>query len=82
MVTVKAKHKTRKKAIVKDTEVRVLTIKCGMKEEEARLSNGVRQGCSLSPYLFNLYVQEATESVREEINLGIKITSRHVKICG
>jgi len=31
-------------------------IKRGISEEEAKIMKGVRQGCSLSLYLFNLYV--------------------------
>jgi len=39
----------------------------------------VRQGCSLSPCLFNLYVQEAIDNrVRELIQVGIKIQDGNV----
>lgn len=42
-------------------------------QEEARIKKGVRQGCNLSPILFNAYVQQAIDELREETNLGIKV---------
>ncbi|KAI5692524.1 hypothetical protein M8J77_008381, partial [Diaphorina citri] len=41
-------------------------IRSGDSQEEAVIKKGVRQGCSLSPYLFNLYAQEAINRIREE----------------
>ena len=48
-------------------------IRFGNIQEEAEIKKGVRQGCSLSPYLFNVYVQEAINRIREEIQVGINI---------
>lgn len=39
-------------------------IRCGSHNEEAAIQQGVRQGCSLSPILFNLYIQKAMDEVR------------------
>lgn len=38
----------------------------------------MRQGCTLSPSIFNLYVQEAENKVREEIEVGIRINSERI----
>jgi len=38
----------------------------------------VRQGCTLSPSLFNLYVQEAINKVREVIEVGIRINGERI----
>lgn len=46
---------------------------CGNKEETAHIRKGVRQGCSLSPCLFNIYVQKAIDRVREEFVTGVNI---------
>ncbi|VVC32955.1 Reverse transcriptase domain [Cinara cedri] len=48
-------------------------IKSGASEEEAKIMKGVSQGCSLSPYLFNLYVQEAINKIKEKGGVGINI---------
>ncbi|KAI5718650.1 hypothetical protein M8J77_024598 [Diaphorina citri] len=48
-------------------------IRSGEVQEEAVIQKGVRQGCSLSPYLFNVYVQEAINHIKEDTNVGIKI---------
>jgi len=36
---------------------------------EAKIAKGVRQGCTLSPFLFNLYIEEALKEVRKK-NIG------------
>lgn len=40
---------------------------------ETEIKKGVRQGCPLSQFLFNLYVQEAFNRVSALIQVGIKI---------
>jgi len=35
--------------------------------EEANIEKGVRQGCNLSPTLFNLYIEEALKELRENV---------------
>lgn len=42
-------------------------IRFGSSEEEAKIKAGVRQGCSLSPALFNLYIQHAIDEMREDL---------------
>lgn len=45
----------------------------GEANEFAKIRKGVRQGCSLSPPLFNVYIQKPLDEVYEKINRGIKI---------
>ncbi|VVC34843.1 Endonuclease/exonuclease/phosphatase,Reverse transcriptase domain [Cinara cedri] len=53
-------------------------IRFGETEEVARIRKGVRQGCNLSPSIFNAYIQEAIDIIREKIQLGIKINGRKI----
>ena len=44
-----------------------------------QIGKGVRQGCKLSPCLFNLYAEYITQNVRlNEAQAGIKIAGRNI----
>jgi len=44
----------------------------------ACIRKGVRQGCILSPSIFNAYIQEEIDIIREKIHLGIKMNGRKI----
>jgi hypothetical protein len=51
-------------------------IKKGGITTNAQLKKGVRQGCTLSPPLFNCYIEKAINTVKAKLtrlNIGIKI---------
>ena len=51
------------------------------KRKEARIRKEVRQGCSLSPLLFNLYLKEAINEIKDETkNIGVKVQGKKIKI--
>lgn len=50
-----------------------LLIRIDGKEEIAKIKNGVRQGCNLSPMLFNLYIEEVMKELRIEVKQGVRI---------
>ena len=44
-----------------------------------KIEKGVRQGCLLSPYLFNLYAEHIVRNARlDELQAGIKIGGRNI----
>jgi len=61
-------------------EKAVITDKGSKSWEEANIEKGIRQGCNLSPTLFNLYVENTLKKLREKEIGGIKINGMLVKI--
>ena len=48
-------------------------IRVGDAEEEAQIRKGVRQGCNLSPAIFNAYIEEAMTEWKEAVNTGVNV---------
>jgi len=48
--------------------------------EEVKIKKRVRQGCNLSPTLFNLYFENALKKLREEKIEGIKINRMPIQM--
>lgn len=57
-------------------EKAVITDKRSRSWEEANIEKGVRQGCNLSPTLFNLYIENTLKQLREDEIGGIKINGK------
>lgn len=47
-------------------------------EEEARIGKNVRQRCILFPILFNRYIEEAIQEIKDEIQVGVKVGGKKV----
>jgi hypothetical protein len=53
----------------------------GKKLETTPLKSGIRQGCSLSPYLFNIVLKGLARAIRHQKEIkGIQIGKEEVKI--
>ena len=46
---------------------------------EAAVHKGVRQGCSLSPLLFNLYIEQAMKETKENYGKGVTVQGGVIK---
>ena len=49
-------------------------------ETRAAIQKGVRQGCSLSPLLFNLYIEQAIKEVKEQFEAGVTVHGQNIKM--
>lgn len=47
-------------------ETAVIKAENGNNQVKAKISKGVRQGCNLSPTLFNLYIEEPLKEIRKK----------------
>jgi hypothetical protein len=47
---------------------------------EVKINRGVRQGFTLSPIIFNLYIQESIDMIKENANLRIKINGQKINM--
>ena len=61
----------------------IAVLRCGQYEQQAKIRKGVRQGCSLSPALFNLYLQRALDEAENNLpEAGIKVHGQRIyKLC-
>jgi Reverse transcriptase (RNA-dependent DNA polymerase)/Endonuclease/Exonuclease/phosphatase family len=50
----------------------------GEYSEPGKIGRGVRQGCPLSPILFNIYIEEIIRETMEEMEEGIKVGGKRV----
>ena len=51
----------------------------GGKSDWFKVEQGVRQGCVMSPWLFNLYMDHMLRKVKERFSGGVKLEERKVQ---
>jgi|UniRef100_A0A2S2R9T8 ACT domain-containing protein len=71
---------TERKLLYQLYKNKITIIKIDDIQKESKIKKGVRQGCTLSPLIFNAYIQEAIDTIRERIKLGIKVNSYRIDI--
>ena len=60
-------------------QVRKQQLELDMEQQTGSIGKGVRQGCILSPFLLNLYVEYIMRNAGlEEAQAGIKIAGRNI----
>jgi hypothetical protein len=52
----------------------------GYIQKESKIKKGVRQRCTLSPLIFNVYIQEAIDTIKDETQLGVKVNGYRINI--
>ena len=57
----------------------VAVVKCGPNCTEARIGKGVRQGCALSPIIFNVYIEKAINEIKEKA-VGVNIHGEKISM--
>ena len=62
------------KCIYRNTKIRI-TFNCCI-SEPIHINKGVRQGCGLSPVLFNIYINKIIQEFKTLIKKGIKLNNR------
>jgi len=53
----------------------------GVDSESVIIGRGVRQGCPLSPLLFNIYIQSLVDEALKNIEDGVKVVGHFGKCC-